>query len=79
MVGAHLEVYMLLATGNISFTGIICCWHWLMWTDFLFPFFSFLLTPQRENGALCAMKEVELFHDDPKSAESIKQLEQVIS
>jgi len=32
----------------------------------------------RETGALCAMKEVEMFPDDPKSAESIKQLEQVI-
>lgn len=30
-----------------------------------------------ETGALCAMKEVELFPDDPKSAECIKQLEQV--
>ncbi|XP_039011828.1 mitogen-activated protein kinase kinase kinase 5-like [Hibiscus syriacus] len=32
----------------------------------------------RETGALCAMKEVEIFPDDPKSAESIKQLEQEI-
>lgn len=32
----------------------------------------------RETGALCAMKEVEIFPDDPKSAECIKQLEQVI-
>ena len=32
----------------------------------------------RETGALCAMKEVEMFPDDPKSAECIKQLEQVI-
>lgn len=31
----------------------------------------------RETGALCAMKEVELF-DDPKSKECIKQLEQVV-
>jgi len=31
----------------------------------------------RETGALCAMKEVEMFPDDPKSAECIKQLEQV--
>uniref|UniRef100_A0A2P2JKT8 mitogen-activated protein kinase kinase kinase n=1 Tax=Rhizophora mucronata TaxID=61149 RepID=A0A2P2JKT8_RHIMU len=31
----------------------------------------------RETGALCAMKEVEIFPDDPKSAECIKQLEQV--
>lgn len=31
----------------------------------------------RETGALCAMKEVDLVPDDPKSAESIKQLEQV--
>ncbi|KAA8531737.1 hypothetical protein F0562_006546 [Nyssa sinensis] len=31
-----------------------------------------------ETGALCAMKEVELYPDDPKSAECIKQLEQEI-
>ncbi|KAL0670361.1 hypothetical protein Bca4012_033065 [Brassica carinata] len=34
--------------------------------------------PKSENGALCAMKEVELFPDDPKSAECIKQLNQEI-
>lgn len=44
----------------------------------------FLLNPElffncSETGALCAMKEVELFPDDPKSAECIKQLEQVSS
>ncbi|RDX80618.1 Mitogen-activated protein kinase kinase kinase 5, partial [Mucuna pruriens] len=32
----------------------------------------------RKTGALCAMKEVEIFSDDPKSAECIKQLEQEI-
>ncbi|KAL3734798.1 hypothetical protein ACJRO7_024039 [Eucalyptus globulus] len=32
----------------------------------------------RETGALCAMKEVDLIMDDPKSAESVKQLEQEI-
>ncbi|XP_058100260.1 mitogen-activated protein kinase kinase kinase 5 isoform X3 [Magnolia sinica] len=32
----------------------------------------------RETGALCAMKEISLIHDDPKSAESMKQLEQEI-
>lgn len=46
-------------------------------------FGSFILSEivlyYRETGALCAMKEVELLHDDPKSAECIKQLEQVIS
>lgn len=31
----------------------------------------------RETGALCAMKEVELVPDDPKSTECIRQLEQV--
>ena len=36
-----------------------------------------MLLLDRETGALCAMKEVELFPDDPKSAECIKQLEQV--
>ncbi|CAH1415928.1 unnamed protein product [Lactuca virosa] len=33
----------------------------------------------RETGALCAMKEVEILPDDPKSVESIKQLEQEIN
>lgn len=33
----------------------------------------------RETGALCAMKEVDLIPDDPKSAECMKQLEQVSS
>ena len=37
-----------------------------------------LFVSNRETGALCAMKEVEMLPDDPKSAESIKQLEQVI-
>ncbi|XP_077216598.1 mitogen-activated protein kinase kinase kinase 5-like [Tasmannia lanceolata] len=32
----------------------------------------------RETGALCAMKEVNLIPDDPKSAECMKQLEQEI-
>ncbi|XP_031743967.1 mitogen-activated protein kinase kinase kinase 5 isoform X2 [Cucumis sativus] len=41
-------------------------------------FGSVYVASNRQNGALCAMKEVELFHDDPKSAESIKQLEQEI-
>jgi len=36
-----------------------------------------MLFLDRETGALCAMKEVEIFPDDPKSAECIKQLEQV--
>lgn len=31
-----------------------------------------------ETGASCAMKEVDLFHDDPKSTDCIKQLEQEI-
>ena len=59
----------------MSFVGIFCCCHLLLATNYVFSPF---LLPQRENGALCAMKEVELFHDDPKSAECIKQLEQVI-
>lgn len=32
----------------------------------------------RETGATCAMKEVDIIPDDPKSAECIKQLEQVV-
>ncbi|KAG5040123.1 hypothetical protein JHK85_012599 [Glycine max] len=40
-------------------------------------FGSVYVATNRETGALCAMKEVELFPDDPKSAECIKQLEQV--
>ncbi|GMI67265.1 mitogen-activated protein kinase kinase kinase 5 [Hibiscus trionum] len=41
-------------------------------------FGSVYVASNRETGALCAMKEVEIFPDDPKSAESIKQLEQEI-
>ncbi|XP_014510690.1 mitogen-activated protein kinase kinase kinase 5 isoform X2 [Vigna radiata var. radiata] len=41
-------------------------------------FGSVYVATNRETGALCAMKEVEMFPDDPKSAESIKQLEQEI-
>lgn len=41
-------------------------------------FGSVYVATNRETGALCAMKEVELFPDDPKSAECIKQLEQEI-
>ena len=37
-----------------------------------------IVVPHRKTGALCAMKEAEIFSDDPKSAECIKQLEQVI-
>ncbi|CAN1273860.1 Mitogen-activated protein kinase kinase kinase 5 [Linum perenne] len=32
----------------------------------------------RETGALCAIKEVDLIHDDPKSDECVRQLEQEI-
>ncbi|KAF7828751.1 mitogen-activated protein kinase kinase kinase 5 isoform X1 [Senna tora] len=42
-------------------------------------FGSVYVATNRETGALCAMKEVEIFPDDPKSAECIKQLEQEIS
>ncbi|KAK7252844.1 hypothetical protein RIF29_37081 [Crotalaria pallida] len=41
-------------------------------------FGSVYVASNRETGALCAMKEAEIFSDDPKSAESIKQLEQEI-
>ncbi|KAF5738202.1 Mitogen-activated protein kinase kinase kinase 5 isoform 2 [Tripterygium wilfordii] len=41
-------------------------------------FGSVYVASNRETGALCAMKEVELFPDDPKSAECIRQLEQEI-
>ncbi|XP_024167721.1 mitogen-activated protein kinase kinase kinase 5 isoform X1 [Rosa chinensis] len=41
-------------------------------------FGSVYLATNRGTGALCAMKEVDLIPDDPKSAESIKQLEQEI-
>ncbi|MED6214298.1 hypothetical protein PIB30_101705 [Stylosanthes scabra] len=40
-------------------------------------FGSVYVATNRETGALCAMKEVEIFADDPKSKECIKQLEQV--
>ncbi|XP_039003920.1 mitogen-activated protein kinase kinase kinase 5-like isoform X2 [Hibiscus syriacus] len=41
-------------------------------------FGSVYVASNRETGALCAMKEVDIFTDDPKSAECIKQLEQEI-
>ncbi|KAK4741812.1 hypothetical protein SAY87_025400 [Trapa incisa] len=41
-------------------------------------FGSVYVASNLETGALCAMKEVELFHDDPKSIECMKQLEQEI-
>ncbi|XP_050364904.1 mitogen-activated protein kinase kinase kinase 5-like [Argentina anserina] len=41
-------------------------------------FGSVYIATNRETGALCAMKEVDFFPDDPKCAESIKQLEQEI-
>ncbi|KAK7386464.1 hypothetical protein VNO78_26709 [Psophocarpus tetragonolobus] len=41
-------------------------------------FGSVYVATNRETGALCATKEVEIFPDDPKSAECIKQLEQEI-
>ncbi|ESQ42247.1 hypothetical protein EUTSA_v10015359mg [Eutrema salsugineum] len=41
-------------------------------------FGSVYVASNSETGALCAMKEVELFPDDPKSEECIKQLEQEI-
>ncbi|XP_031109782.1 mitogen-activated protein kinase kinase kinase 5-like [Ipomoea triloba] len=41
-------------------------------------FGSVYIASNRKTGALCAMKEVEIFPDDPKSAECIRQLEQEI-
>lgn len=41
-------------------------------------FGSVYIATNRETGALCAMKEVDVIPDDPKSAECIKQLEQEI-
>ncbi|CAN6582891.1 unnamed protein product [Malus baccata var. baccata] len=41
-------------------------------------FGSVYLATNRETGALCAMKEVDLIPDDPKAAECIRQLEQEI-
>ncbi|CAN1221245.1 Mitogen-activated protein kinase kinase kinase 5 [Linum grandiflorum] len=41
-------------------------------------FGSVFVATNRETGALCAMKEVDIFPDDPKSQECIKQLEQEI-
>ncbi|CAJ1942745.1 unnamed protein product [Sphenostylis stenocarpa] len=41
-------------------------------------FGSVYVATNRETGALCAMKEVEIFPGDPKSAECTKQLEQEI-
>ncbi|KAI4325514.1 hypothetical protein MLD38_030902 [Melastoma candidum] len=42
-------------------------------------FGSVYVASNRETGALCAMKEVELCPEDPKSLECIKQLEQEIN
>ncbi|CAA2978100.1 mitogen-activated kinase kinase kinase 5-like isoform X2 [Olea europaea subsp. europaea] len=41
-------------------------------------FGSVYVASNRETGALCAMKEVEILPDDPKSAECMRQLEQEI-
>ncbi|XP_044475170.1 mitogen-activated protein kinase kinase kinase 5-like isoform X2 [Mangifera indica] len=41
-------------------------------------FGSVYIATNRETGALCAMKEVDIIPDDTKSAECIKQLEQEI-
>ncbi|XP_044511918.1 mitogen-activated protein kinase kinase kinase 5-like isoform X2 [Mangifera indica] len=41
-------------------------------------FGSVYIATNRDTGALCAMKEVSIIPDDPKSAECIKQLEQEI-
>ncbi|KAF9611428.1 hypothetical protein IFM89_032097 [Coptis chinensis] len=41
-------------------------------------FGSVYVATNRETGALCAMKEVDLIPDDPKSSECIQQLEQEI-
>ncbi|KAL2531882.1 mitogen-activated protein kinase kinase kinase 5 [Abeliophyllum distichum] len=41
-------------------------------------FGSVYIASNRETGALCAMKEVEISPDDPKSAECVRQLEQEI-
>ncbi|KAF9597521.1 hypothetical protein IFM89_019435, partial [Coptis chinensis] len=41
-------------------------------------FGSVYVATNRETGALCAMKEVDLIPDDPNSAECIQQLEQEI-
>ncbi|KAK7367509.1 hypothetical protein VNO80_09521 [Phaseolus coccineus] len=41
-------------------------------------FGSVYVATNRKTGALCAMKEAEVFSDDPKSAECIRQLEQEI-
>ncbi|GAV77723.1 Pkinase domain-containing protein [Cephalotus follicularis] len=42
-------------------------------------FGSVYVAANRETGALCAMKEVDIIPDDPKSAECIKQLQQEIN
>ncbi|VFQ70378.1 unnamed protein product [Cuscuta campestris] len=41
-------------------------------------FGSVYVASNRETGALCAMKEVEILPDDPKSSECMKQLQQEI-
>ncbi|XP_061992434.1 uncharacterized protein LOC133717044 isoform X2 [Rosa rugosa] len=54
-------------------------WLMLLLRSLVMPLhFELVLLGYRETGALCAMKEVDLIPDDPKSAESIKQLEEVL-
>jgi hypothetical protein len=58
-----MEVYLVYHIATEVMLNAECC----------FTLFSY-----RHTGALCAMKEVNIIPDDAKSAESLKQLEQVI-
>lgn len=74
----HLEVFMLVLIGMYLIYNTILCSYYTCVSD-LNTILIFFFIIDRETGALCAMKEVELYPDDPKSAECIKQLEQEIN
>lgn len=55
-----------------------CCYLLCIFNFFLVTHMHSCFLCVRETGASCALKEVDLFPDDPKSADCIKQLEQVL-
>jgi hypothetical protein len=70
----HTEEFILEPTGKLVVLKLLC-----LFLDFLLQWsVNWLLLFDRVTGASCAMKEVNIIPDDPKSAECIKQLEQVI-
>lgn len=68
-----MEVFILQLIGMWSLLGLSFC-------GAIFDSWDLRCLPccGSETGATCAVKEVEMIPDDPKCAESVKQLEQVI-